>query len=182
MVYLTTYQSDLGEILLASDGTNLIGLWFKDQKYYGANLINDITKTTKKDDLVIFEETKKWLDEYFSGQQPALKQLKISFNGSAFAKEVWQVLCEIKYGQTISYKEVGEIVAQRMNKTTMSNQAIGGAVGHNPISIIVPCHRVVGTNLSLTGYAGGIERKIKLLELEQVDTKQFKRPNRGSAL
>lgn len=179
MIYLTTYQSNLGEILLASDGTSLVGLWFKEQKYYGGKFLEE---TVEKDDLVIFEETKQWLDAYFKGEQPPISQLKINFNDSEFRNYVWQVLCEIPYGKTLSYKEVGQEVALRMNKTSMSSQAVGGAVGHNPISIIVPCHRVVGTNKSLTGYAGGLDRKINLLKLEGINIEQFSKPKKGTAL
>ena len=179
MIYKTMYQSPFGEILLASNGSELVGLWFEKQKYYascyGSNLI-------EKNDLEIFIETKKWLDEYFNKEEPSIDRLALNPEGSEFAKEVWQILCEIPYGKVITYGDIAKEIAKKRNKKTMSAQAVGGAVGHNPISIIIPCHRVVGTNNSLTGYGGGLDRKIALLELEDIDMKQYYRPTKGTAL
>lgn len=179
MIYTTIYQSKLGNITLASDGKSLIGLWFNDQKYYGGKILKEYEENN---DLAIFNKTKEWLDLYFDKKNPTLSMLDISFNDSEFRHHVWQVLCDIPYGQTLSYKQVGEKVAKRMNKTSMSNQAIGQAIGHNPISIIVPCHRVVGSNKSLTGYAGGIDKKIELLKMEGLDLSEYVIPTKGSAL
>ena len=120
-----------------------------------------------------FNKNKKWLDKYFNGEKPQISDLDINleYTGSEFAQNVWKLLCDIPYGKVVTYGELAKKVARKMNKSKMSAQAVGGAVGHNPIGIIVPCHRVVGANGSLTGYAGGIDKKIKLLELENVGTK-----------
>ena len=119
--------------------------------------------------LDIFNETKLWLKNYFNGKKPNPKSLKIKIEGTNFRKIVWTTLLEIPYGKTISYQDLGKIVAKKLGKKKMSAQAIGGAVGHNPISIIIPCHRVIGTNGSLTGYAGGLEKKKYLLQLEKAE-------------
>lgn len=166
MIYTAYYNSSLGKITLASDGQNLIGLWIEGQKYF-LETINEEVK--EKESLKIFIQTKKWLDEYFSNQKPNLLDLPLAPRGSKFRKKVWDILCSIPYGKTITYGEIAKTIAKQMNKKAMSAQAVGGAVGHNPISIIIPCHRVVGTNGSLTSYAGGIDKKIKLLEHEGVD-------------
>ena len=166
MTYITNYQSKLGNILLASDGTNLIGLWFKNQKYY-LNKIND--ELIKNNNLEIFHQTKKWLDKYFQGIKVSPNELKLKPNGSPFQQEVWKILCTIPYGKTTTYKDIAQEIAQKHGKPSMSAQAVGGAVGHNPISIIIPCHRVIGSNGSLTGYAGGIDKKLALLKLEKTN-------------
>lgn len=165
MIYKTYYNSPVGKILLAGKDNKLIGLWIEGQKYYLGKLNEEIKE---KDDEPILLKTKKWLDKYFNGEKP-----KIYFDlapvGSVFAKNVWKILCKIPYGEITTYGKIANEMAIIMKKERMSAQAIGGAVGHNPISIIIPCHRVVGTNGSLTGYAGGMEKKIKLLEHEKVD-------------
>jgi methylated-DNA-[protein]-cysteine S-methyltransferase len=164
--YSTTYITPVGKIMLASDGEKLIGLWNGGQKYHG----NEIFKgMTEKSDMPVFDDTKKWLDRYFAGKRPAISELPLAPIGSGFRQEVWGILCGIPYGEVITYGDIAKIMAVRMKKESMSSQAVGGAVGHNPISIIIPCHRVVGTNGSLTGYAGGIDIKIKLLEHEGAD-------------
>lgn len=171
MIYSYVYNSVLGNITLASDGNALTGLWFDGQKYFGATLPQE----HKPARLPVFEDTARWLDVYFSGKIPDFTP-PISFAASPFRREVWQILLSIPYGKTMTYGEI----AGRMG--VMSAQAVGGAVGHNPISIIIPCHRVVGTNGSLTGYAGGIDRKTKLLELEGADMEGLFVPKRGTAL
>ena len=155
-----------GKILLASKDNKLIGLWIDGQKYFLGNLKEE---TQEKEDEIIFVKIKKWLDRYFNGEKPKISELDLAPMGSDFAKNVWKILCEIPYGEVTTYGEIAKKIAKIMNKDKMSAQAIGGAVGHNPISIIIPCHRVVGSNGSLTGYAGGIDKKIKLLEHENVD-------------
>lgn len=168
-IYITYYNSILGKLTIASDGENIIGLWIEGQKYFEDTIKNE--NIIKKDNLEIFVKTKDWLDRYFRGKRPDIKELKLSPKGSEFRKNVWKILCKIPYGQTITYGKIAKEIATLMNKKSMSAQAVGNAVGHNPISIIIPCHRVVGINGSLTGYAGGIDKKIKLLELENVDIK-----------
>lgn len=179
MIYSTYYSSPVGSIMLASDGENLIGLWLDGQKYFAATVTD---KIIEKNDLPVFNIICKWLDNYFSGKNPSIFDLPLKPNGSEFRKQVWKILCDIPYGQTITYGEIAKILAKQMNKPGMSSQAVGGAVGHNPISIIIPCHRVIGTNGSLTGYAGGISKKIKLLEHEGIDTKSYFIPTSGTAL
>ncbi|TJX13457.1 methylated-DNA--[protein]-cysteine S-methyltransferase [Tissierella creatinini] len=166
MYYSTHYKSPVGDILLASDENNLIGLWIGDQKYIGNTMPKDIIG---KDDILILQEGIKWLNDYFAGKKPKLSKLPLAPIGGEFKQEVWKILLEIPYGELTTYGNIAKEVAKRMGKDRMSAQAVGGAVGHNPIGIIIPCHRVVGTNGSLTGYAGGIEMKIKLLEHEGVD-------------
>lgn len=179
MIYSTRYSSPIGSILLASNGESLVALWLEGQKYFG-DTVNE--EMVEKSDLPIFSDAKDWLDRYFDGQRPAISELSIAPNGGTFRKAVWDILCEIPYGEYITYGEIAKIVANRMNKERMSSQAVGGAVGHNPISIIIPCHRVVGKNGSLTGYAGGLDKKIKLLELEGADMSKLFRPTKGTAL
>ena len=168
MEYIYKYKSPIGDITMASNGINLIGLWFDGQKYAKST----ISSNAIEKELPVFNDTIKWLDLYFSGQEPHFIP-SILMNGSEFRKRVWDVLLEIPYGTTMTYGEIADIIAKEEGLDKMSAQAVGGAVGHNPISIIVPCHRVVGTNGSLTGYAGGIDKKIKLLSLEKVDMNKF---------
>ena len=130
----------------------------------------------------IFIKTKNWLDRYFAGERPAISDLALAPFGSAFRQKVWNILCGIPYGQIITYGDIAKQLASDLHKKGMSSQAVGGAVGHNPISIIIPCHRVVGANGSLTGYAGGIDTKVKLLELEGVDLSRLFVPKKGTAL
>ena len=173
-IYSTQYDSPLGNILLASDGKNLIGLWIEEQKYFVDNF--EVETMIIKDNLEIFIKTKKWLDRYFKLEKPSISELELAPIGSEFRTSVWKILCDIPYGKTITYGEIAKMMAKKLNKNSMSAQAIGNAVGHNPISIIIPCHRVVGKDGNLTGYAGGIDKKIKLLELEGVDLSKFYSP------
>lgn len=163
MTYTTHYDSPLGGILLAADEMGLTGLWFEGQKYFADTLAPD----RKEQETSILREAKHWLDVYFSGQEPDFTP-PLHPIGSDFRQEVWKLLLEIPYGQTTTYGELAKQLAARHGLSRMSAQAVGGAVGHNKISIIIPCHRVVGTNGSLTGYAGGIDKKVKLLTLEKV--------------
>lgn len=169
--YKTYYTSPIGELLLVSDGQNLCGVWLKGQKYYASKLGDTMPL---HNDLKIFKDTKRWLDSYFNGQKPDIKMLRLDPHGSDFQKEVWDLLCKIPYGQLTTYKTLAQKMAEKMNKKTMSAQAVGSAIGHNPISIIVPCHRVIATNGSLTGYAGGLKTKAKLLELEGIEISNYK--------
>lgn len=171
MIYTTHYLSPLGDLLLASRDNALIGLWIEGQKHYLGQLKDDLKDN---DDLEIFHQTKDWLNRYFCGESPSPYELKLAPIGSDFRQRVWEILCEIPYGHTITYKDIAMMIAKERGIPKMSAQAVGGAVGHNPISIIIPCHRVVGSSGSLTGYAGGIDKKVKLLKHENVDMSQLK--------
>lgn len=162
MQYISHYQSPIGNILLAADTAGLTGLWFEEQKYYALHL----DKEHEEKELPVFERAERWLDIYFSGREPDFS-VSLHFTGTAFQNEVWEILYSIPYGQTTTYGQIAKQLASKRGAPRMSARAAGGAVGHNKISIIVPCHRVVGSNGSLTGYAGGIDKKIKLLELEK---------------
>lgn len=177
MTYIQHYASPLGGILLAANDIGLTGLWFDGQKYYADNLpAEHIERETP-----ILVEAKRWLDVYFTGNEPDFMP-PLHPVGSAFRQAVWELLLQIPYGQTVTYGELARQLAEKQGLARMSAQAVGGAVGHNPISLIIPCHRVVGTHGSLTGYAGGIDKKIKLLELEHIDTQKFFVPKKGTAL
>ena len=179
MLYSNKYASPIGMITLASDGNFIIGLWLERQRYYAVSMREEIPE---KRDIPVFSKTQKWLDAYFAGKMPAIFDVPLAPAGSEFRKSVWDILCEIPYGGYTTYGAIAQKIAAMKNIKTMSSQAVGGAVGHNPISIIIPCHRVVGANGSLTGYGGGIEKKIKLLELEGVDMSAFFVPSKGTAL
>ena len=161
MEYVNHSISPLGEIILASDGEALTGLWFAGQKYEGSTLAAE----HREKDLPVFDETRRWLDDYFTGKDPGFTP-PLRLRGTDFRKAVWKVLLTIPYGKTTTYGEIAARIAQKTGGS-VSARAVGGAVGHNPISLIVPCHRVLGADGSLTGYAGGIDRKKALLALEQ---------------
>ncbi len=154
------YESPFGRIFLAGEGDFLTGLWFDGQKYF-PNLPAERTETP------VLRQTESWLDRYFAGEQPEADELPLAPKGSEFQQQVWRLMRRIPYGQTVSYAELSRQIAGLRGLEHMSAQAVGGAVGHNPISIIQPCHRVLGSDGSLTGYAGGLRRKAWLLELEQ---------------
>ena len=162
MDYTYHVDSPLGGITLASDGQALTGLWFDGQKYFADTL----SKQHEEKALVVFEQTERWLSIYFSGRVPDFTP-PLRLKGTPFREEVWRILMTIPYGQTMTYGEIAAILASRRGLAGMSAQAVGGAVGHNPISLIVPCHRVVGADGALTGYAGGVEKKRWLLDLER---------------
>lgn len=162
MQYTGKYQSSLGEIMIAADEKGLTGLWFVGQKYFALYLDEE----NEEKETQLLKDAKKWLDVYFSGKEPNFK-LPIHFTGTDFQNEVWEILYSIPYGKTMTYGEIADILAKRRELKKMSARAVGAAVGKNAISIIVPCHRVVGANGNLTGYAGGISRKIELLKLEK---------------
>ena len=193
MNYINFYNSPLGKITLASNGDALIGLWLEGQKYFCEPLVkhpqnqelclDDLTTHNSKikkqysdvlathnlelKELTIFELTFQWLDTYFNGKEPDFTP-PLSLYGTPFQKMVWEILLTIPYGQTMTYGDIAKRIAEQKGIARMSAQAVGGAVGRNPISIIIPCHRVIGTNGSLTGYAGGIGKKIYLLNLEKI--------------
>lgn len=164
-MYKTIVSSPIGNITLTSDGIYLTGLYIEGQKYF----LEGKKELIENNDLEIFNKTKSWLKKYFKGKNPNPKSLKIKIEGTNFRKMAWLTLLEIPYGKTISYQDLGKIVAEKLEKEKMSAQAIGGAISHNPISIIIPCHRVIGKNGSLTGYVGGLEKKRYLLQLEKAE-------------
>lgn len=178
MIYTTHYKSPIGDILLASKNNKLIGLWIEGQKYYLSNLKDEMKEEEKE----ILIKTKEWLDRYFKGEEPSINELDLDPLGSDFRKSVWKILCEISYGEVITYKDIAFTIAKQKDLKMMSSQAVGGAVSHNPISIIIPCHRVVGSNGSLTGYAGGIDKKVYLLKHEKVNMEKLFIPKKGTAL
>ena len=162
MTAVQHYGAPLGKMLLAADEIGLTGVWFVGQKYFPAAYLDGAVEQ----ETPVLAETKRWLDIYFSGLEPDFLPVLHPI-GTPFRQEVWTLLCQIPYGQTRTYGEIARQVAERRGLRTMSAQAVGGAVGHNSISILIPCHRVMGTDGSLTGYAGGLERKTYLLHLEQ---------------
>ncbi len=174
MQYTTTYESPMGRILLAADEKGLTGLWFEGQKYFALYL----DKEHRQEETPLLEDAKKWLDQYFAGQNPGF-QPPLHFTGTDFQKEVWALLCTIPYGETTTYGALARRLAAK--RGCGSAQAVGGAVGHNQISILVPCHRVVGSKGSLTGYAGGIRTKIALLRLEGAWKESFFVPDKSTA-
>ena len=166
--YTSRYHSALGDILLAADEIGLTGLWFVGQSYFADTLpAEQIEQET-----VILAQAKEWLDVYFSGKEPDFTP-PLHPIGSPFRQAVWKLLLQIPYGQTTTYGEIARQMEKLQNRPHMSAQAVGGAVGHNGISIIIPCHRVVGTKGSLTGYAGGLDKKMALLELEHATGKTY---------
>ena len=179
MFYKTLYHSPLGLITLGADGDNLVGLWIEEQKYFGDTIPEEMIT---RDDLPLFKKTKEWLDRYFAGEKPEISELPLAPIGGEFRQVVWKILTEIPYGEVITYGDIARKIAAMKNKESMSSQAVGGAVGHNPISIIIPCHRVVGSNGSLTGFSGGIDKKIKLLKHEGTDMSGLFVPKKGTAL
>lgn len=177
MTFIQHYDSPLGGILLVADAVGLTGLWFDGQKYFARGLSSE----REERELPVLLEAKRWLDIYFTGKEPEFLP-PLHPNGSAFRRSVWEILLQIPYGKTMTYGEIACKLAEKQKLPRMSAQAVGGAVGHNEISIIIPCHRVVGTNGSLTGYAGGVDKKVKLLELEHADMTGFFVPKKGTAL
>ena len=162
MIYTSQYSSLLGKMTLACDDQAIVGLWFNGQKYFG----NILPVEGEEKNHPLFDQVRRWLDIYFSGRQPDfLPPLK--YGSTPFRKMVCDVMLTIPYGNTMTYGEIAALVVKNLGMKKMSAQAVGGAVGHNSISLMIPCHRVVGANGSLTGYAGGLERKVWLLELEQ---------------
>lgn len=179
MQYRTEYQSPMGKITIYSDGVNITALDMEKHRY---GFDTSKCQVTEKDDLEVLAQAKDWLDRYFRGEEPGADELPLAPAGSEFRQRVWKSLCAIPYGEVVTYGDIAKEIAAEKGLTKMSAQAVGGAVGHNPISIIIPCHRVVGTNGSLTGYGGGIENKVKLLELEKVDMSGLYVPKKGTAL
>lgn len=177
MIFIQRYDSPLGGILLAADEIGLTGLWFDGQKFFA----RDLPAERVEQNTPALSEVKRWLDIYFTGKEPDFMP-PLHPIGSAFRRSVWDILLRIPYGQTSTYGEIARQLAEKQGRPRIAAQAVGGAVGHNKISIIIPCHRVVGTNGSLTGYAGGIDKKVKLLEWEHTDMTELFVPREGTAL
>jgi len=180
-MYTCKINSPVGVLTLSSCGDSLTGLWIEGQKYFGSTLKNSTEDIIENKSLPIFCAVEKWIMEYFAGKKPDIN-FPVHACGSNFRKNVWDILCGIPYGQVITYGDIAKQISKKIGKNSMSAQAVGGAVGHNPISIIIPCHRVVGADGSLTGYAGGIKVKTALLKLENVSMEKFYVPKKGSAL
>lgn len=177
MYYVNKYCSPIGDITLASNGKELTGLWFDEQKYFA----NNLPTKYKEKNLPIFEQTKKWLDIYFSGKSPDFMP-PIAMEGiSTFRKRVWEIMIDIPFGKTTTYGKIAKQIECETGKR-VSAQAVGGAVGHNSISLIIPCHRVIGTNGKLTGYAGGLNKKVELLKLEGANISNLTMPKKDTAL
>lgn len=177
MVYTSEYASPLGGIILACDANAIIGLWFSGQKYFGSTLP---THTEAKAHPLL-QDAQRWLDIYFSGKAPGFFP-PLRYDSTPFRKAVCDIMLTIPYGRTMTYGQIARELARQQGREKVSAQAVGGAVGHNPISLLIPCHRVVGTGGSLTGYAGGIDRKMQLLRLEGADMSRFFVPQKGTAL
>lgn len=176
MTYLMKLPSPVGLLHLASDGEHIVGLWIEGQKYFAATIGDD---AVEQPELPVFQQAKAWLEAYFEKRPlPALPPL--APEGSDFRQKVWQQLLAIPYGKTVTYGDIAKNL--KANGASAAAQAVGGAVGHNPISILIPCHRVVGSNGSLTGYAGGVHIKKALLELEEADMTGMFVPTKGTAL
>ena len=165
MYYMTEYPSPIGKLTLASDGTHIVGLWLEGQKFFMDTLPQ---LPVRRDELEVFGSARTWLDRYFTGDKPRCGELPLKPIGGEFRQAVWNCLCRIPYGELTTYGAIAKSVAAELGRRTMSAQAVGGAVGRNPISIIIPCHRVVGAKGDLTGYAGGLEKKHWLLRLEGI--------------
>ena len=161
-MYYCTYKSKIGMLYIVSDGVNLCGCYLEGQKYFPKDLSNYIFN----DSLEILLKCKVWLDKYFNGEESNLESISIKFHGTQFRIDVWNLIMKIQHGELVTYKYIAEKIAEDRSLKTMSSQAVGGAVGHNPILIFIPCNRVVGTYGSLIGYAAGIEVKKFLLNLE----------------
>ena len=179
MYFYEFYDSPVGRLALAGDENSIVGLWLAHQRFY-MDVLQGQKCEEKETDVIRLAKT--WLDKYFSGEKPEIIELPIKFIGSDFRVEVWRMLTEIPYGEVITYGDLAKRIIEKRGIKAMSAQAVGGAVGRNPISIIVPCHRVVGANGNLTGYSGGITTKIKLLEFEGVDCSIMHTPKKGTAL
>ena len=177
MYFTAHYASPLGGITLASDGEALTGLWFDGQKYFADTLPAAHAAAA----LPVFEQATRWLDAYFAGEEPD-SMPSVRLHGSPFRMAVWALLREIPYGTVTTYGALAGRLAAQQGGRAVSAQAVGGAVGHNPVSLIVPCHGVVGSTGSLTGYAGGVDKKEALLRLEGVDMGRLFVPKKGSAL
>ena len=179
MVYYTEYKTNLiGTLTLASDGLSIIGCWFDNDRYFGYGVDGSMER---RDDVAVFNEARRWLDRYFDGEKPNPRELPLNARATEFQLRVREAMLDIPYGETTTYGAIANRISSETGKRS-SARAVGGAVGHNPLCLIVPCHRVVGANGSLTGFGGGIDMKVKLLEHEQAHMDSFHLPTKGTAL
>ena len=177
--YFTEYRTPIiGTLTLASDGEGIAGCWFDNDRYFGYGVDGPMER---RDDLAVFDQARAWLDRYFAGEAPNPRELPLTARATAFQARVREAMLDIPYGQTTTYGEIAKRIEAETGRR-QSARAVGGAVGHNPLCLIVPCHRVVGSNGSLTGFGGGIDMKIALLEHERAMKDEFKRPEKGTAL
>lgn len=190
MIYRTDYETGLiGTLTLASDGEALVGCWFDNDRFFGYGVDEDMVPLEKAQAAheaaaraaAVLDEARAWLDRYFAGERPDPHELPLRPGGTDFQKRVWRILADIPYGQTVTYGDIAKRMEAGSGKR-MSAQAVGGAVGHNPLCIIVPCHRVMGARGNLTGFGGGIATKVRLLEHERADMDGFFVPKKGTAL
>ena len=180
MLYSTVYpHAELGDLIIASDGEAIVGLWIEGQKYFAGKVAGNLER---QDDLPVFAQAHAWLDRYFAGDPLPVTTLPLKPGGTPFKQRVWKLLASIPYGELRTYADLAAQIARECDGKKTSARAVGTANGRNPISIILPCHRVVGSDGSLTGYAGGITRKVWLLEHEGVDLTGLYVPKRGTAL
>lgn len=172
MLYKTNYLSPIDPIIILANDSGLLGAWYENQEHFAGTFDLDCAETIENPiDQPILKQATDWFDAYFDGHNPSAKDLPLMPQGTAFQQEVWAELTKVGYGETISYQELADRVADRQTKGRGSARAVGGAVGRNPISIMIPCHRVIASNGVLTGYAGGIDKKITLLKLEGIEPK-----------
>ena len=163
MDYVSYYSSPLGMLTIASDGLSITGLWMEGQRHFGRTLSTDTQPGDARPEIL---EAKHFLDQYFAGGSEPVTGISLAPEGTEFQKLIWNLLLQIPYGKTCTYAELASLAAAHMGKVSMSSRAVGNAVGRNPISILIPCHRVIGAGGSMTGYSGGLERKQFLLRLE----------------
>ena len=176
MLYATTIPSPLGELTLVSTDAALTALWL-DRRAFLADTAGRAVE--ERADALPLKPGRDWIAAYFAGRRPGIGDLPLAPEGTPFRRLIWRLLRDIPYGECVSYGELAREAARALGKERMSSRAVGGAVGRNPLAIIIPCHRVVGADGNLTGYGAGIARKIRLLELEGVDVRRFTLPRRG---
>ena len=182
MTYCTEYETGLiGALTLASDGEAITGCWFNNDRYFGIGVDESAGDIERKDDLPVFDQARDWLDRYFAGEAPDPRELPLGARATEFQMRVREAMLDIPYGKTTTYGAIAERIAKETGRR-QSARAVGGAVGHNPLCLIVPCHRVVGANGSLTGFGGGLDMKVKLLEHERAMQSTFFHPKKGTAL
>lgn len=179
MAFYMEYETGLiGSLFVASDGKGIVGCWFDNDRYFGYGVEDELTRD---DDDPVLMQARGWLDRYFAGEAPDPRELPLAAHATEFQLHVREAMLDIPYGQTTTYGEIAKHIEKETGRR-QSARAVGGAVGHNPLCLIVPCHRVVGAGGNLTGFGGGIDMKVALLEHEHAMRDSFKRPKKGTAL